>query len=288
MSPAPTRASAQRSHFLSDLTWSQQLLHPGRALLQTPLGTAIPTTAGRPAVGVLATLLDVAGSDPAMAAFPGDWMTTRDLAVHAGDHVPSGPVVVDAHLERGGRSGVVVTGAVYDGGGEDDLEALATSIDAGRLQRIATGVITFARISRDAAPDMDDYNPAEWVGQLRRSNDVPPVTASVYDGLSLRRTEAPGVLELEPTSYVLNAIGTITGGAQAAFAEIAARSIRPDLVVTDLQVHFLATVKVGPMRSAVSVLLDREDRSVVDVRLLDGGQSDQLIGLATVSLAAPR
>lgn len=287
MSPAPVRASTQRSHFLSDLQWSQLLLDPDRAVLRTPAGVAVPRFGGRPALGVLATLLDVVASDPAMAAFPEDWMSTRDLALHAGDRVATGALVVEARLERAGRSGVVVTGTVLDGHGyddPDDLVGLAAAIDADELPRLATGVITFARISRDAAPDMGDYNPGSWIGKVRHSNDVLPVDASVYDRMTVRHGSSPGTVDLDPTRYVLNAIGTITGGAQAALAEIAARAVRPDLVVTDLQLHFLATVRVGPLRTSVQVVADGAGRCVLDVRLVDAGSADRLVALSTVTL----
>lgn len=52
----------------------------------------------------------------------------------------------------------------------------------------------------------------------------------------------------------------------------------------DLQVHYVSQVKVGPARTLGSVSRDAADHSVVTVELLDVGNDNQLLALATVLL----
>jgi acyl-coenzyme A thioesterase PaaI-like protein len=273
------------SHFLRDLGTAQVLLDKSRAVLTAPVSDAVRNGAGSAALGVLVTLVDIATSDPAMASCPDDWLATRDLVLHTASPVTAGPVVVDARLTRVGSTGVVVDTTVYDGNGCEDLHELAAAIDRGALVAAATGLVTFARITRLAAPEMGHYSPGDWIGEVRRTVGDATATSPVYDRLGAR-VAAPGALELDCSPYVVNSIGTVTGGAQAALAELAALSVVPGQEAMDMQLHFLAQLRVGPLKTRSVVVRRAPDHSVVSVRLLDAGDDDRLLTVAMVTTQA--
>jgi uncharacterized protein (TIGR00369 family) len=101
--------------------------------------------------------------------------------------------------------------------------------------------------------------------------------ANVIDGTT-------GQLELERTQYVANSIGTINGGVLAVLVEVASEAMCPSMAATDMQIHFLSQVKVGPARTRGTVLREAADHAVATVEVVDAGNEDQLLALATVTL----
>jgi acyl-coenzyme A thioesterase PaaI-like protein len=265
-----------------------------RCLLQAPLTGAVSSPAGSASVGMLGTLVDLGASDPALAACRPDWTATQNLSIHATGWLTDGPVVVDTRRLRLGRKSIIVTADVYDGHGMDDLDELEVAIDKVRTSETdgptlaARSLVTFARVPGTAARGVDDYNPAECVGQIRTRRPDRPAEGTMYERMALRVVDAAGgVLELERTPYVTNSIGTINGGAQAVLTEAAAEAMRPALVATDMQIHYLSQVKSGPARTVGTVSRDGADHSVVTVDLVDAGHRDQLLAVATVTLQRP-
>jgi len=255
-------------HFLRDVASTRLLVAADRSVL---LAASVPT------VAYVATLLDIVASDPALGATP-DWMATRDLSVHLAAPVSGGPVVVDARVVRVGSTGVVIEGALYDGTGVTEPSAVVD-----HLPVIGSSLITFARITRAAAPGMDGYDPGSWIGETRTLEPDGPPPATPYERMGLEVKE-PGTLVLPLTPYVVNAIRTITGGAQAALAEVAAESLLPGLVATDVQLHFLAQLRSDHLVSVSRVVRSTQDHGVVTVQLLDGGDPNRVAALATVTL----
>lgn len=283
-------------HFVGDLRLTELLITEGRCITTAPLTDAVRSVAGGASLGVVATMFDVGASHPAVIAGRPDWTATQDLALHGtGQPVIEGPIVVDSQLVRAGKKVVAVAGSVYDGAGEEDLAALREAIDGGDgsdggrgLTLAASGLITFARISRSAAPGMDTYDPATWVGQVRRVLSARPDAGSLSARLGLRVIDAPGGrLELERTPYVINSIGTIQGGAQAVLIEAAAEVMRPPMVAVDMQIHYLSQLDAGPVRTSGRVLREASDHAVVTVKVEDAGSGDRLLSQATVTLWAP-
>ena len=274
--------------FIAELDVATMLSTPTRCIATAPLGEGARSPSGVVSMATVATVLDVAASHPALIAVAPDWTATLDLSVHGGAWLTDGPLVVDSHLVRAGSRFVVVRADVYDGRGRDDIRSLPAAIDAGGLDTIAGRcLITFARLPRTAASDVDDYDPGRWIGDVRRS---PPAEAA--SGTALERTgirtidAASGTLELDRTPHVTNSIGTINGGAQAILVEAAAEATRPGLVTADLKMSFLAQVRSGPARTSCTVVRDQADHAVIDVEVRDAG-ADLLLTLATVTLRRP-
>src|SRR5438105_1034357 len=80
-------------------------------------------------------------------------------------------------------------------------------------------LLAFARLPGSAAADDADYDPRQWVGQVRHRPPVAAVQGDLRERLGLDVVDAmTGRVRLEPTPYVANSIGTINGGAQALMA----------------------------------------------------------------------
>lgn len=282
-------------NFVGDMDPTSLLASPSRGLITAPLTDGLRGPGGGAALGVLVTLADVVASDPALAACSPDWTATQDLSLHGAGWLTEGPIVVETRLVRVGKKVVVVAAEVYDGRGDGDIEHVAERIEAARAGETegvpalaAAGLVTFARLPRAAAVDVGDHDPAAWVGKVRRRSVAHEVEGSLHDrmGVTVVDPEA-GVLELHRTSYVVNSIGTINGGAQAILLQAAAEGMRPGLAARDMEVHYLSQVKAGPARTRGRVVRDGADHSVVSLELVDAGADDQVLALATVTLQRP-
>jgi acyl-coenzyme A thioesterase PaaI-like protein len=269
-----------------DLT--QLLATDDRSLTLAPLTDAVRSPAGCASLGMVVTMIDVGASDPAMVACRPDWTATQDLSLHSAGWITDGPIVVDTELVRVGTKVVVVAVTVHDGNGVEDVDALRGAIDDGTLTRAAAGLVTYARIPGAAAPGMDDYDPGRWAGQIRRNPVAAPAAGTMYQRMGLELLDArTGRMQLEHTPYLANSIGTINGGAQAVLLEAAAEAMRPGMAATDMQIHYLSQMKAGPVRTVGTVLRDAADHSVVTMELVDGGNDDQLLAVATIILQTP-
>ncbi|WP_018501253.1 PaaI family thioesterase [Parafrankia discariae] len=289
---ADTPGAAPRRTFVGDTASTELLVSDRRCLMSAPLSDAVRSPGGSASPGMILALFDVGASHPTMIACRPDWTATQDISLHGADPISEGPIVVDSQLVRVGKKITIASATVYDGHGVDDIEKLQRLIDQAEppeapagLTRAGAGLITFARLPRAAAAGMGDYDPGKWIGQVRRTGTGTPVEGSLHERLGLRLIEPrTGRFDLDRTPYVTNSIGTILGGAQAVMIEAAAEAMRPGLVATDLQIHFLSQVRKGPARTAGTVLRDADDHSVVTVRVTDAGHDNQILALATVTL----
>jgi acyl-coenzyme A thioesterase PaaI-like protein len=284
--------------FIGDLDVSQTLVTARRALLWAPLTPGIRSAAGSASVGVLATLVDVITSMPAIASSDGDWTATQSLGLHAIGWLVDGPIVVDASLIRVGTKVVVVAADLWDAHGLDDDEALLDAFEArsgGAGHRVSptTGptlagrsLITFARLPRASGGDFAAaYDPLSLMGKVVRRHFGPIPADPIWDRVGIEVVDASrGVLEIERVPYITNSIGTINGGALAIAIERAAELMRPGHVATDLQIQYLSQMRAGPARTRGTVSRDTGDHSVATIEVLDHGADDQVLALATVTM----
>jgi acyl-coenzyme A thioesterase PaaI-like protein len=285
---APARvAYPPDKHFLRDLDSQSWQVSIDRALMSAPLTDGYRNSAGSAALGFLAALVDIAAAPVALVSASPDWTATQDMALHAAGWLTEGPAVVDAQLERVGRNTVIVSVDVYDGAGLTDPEDQLDAIEAGRLSLAGKGLLTFARIPRSASASATDFDPASMVGQKRQMAPDEPVRGTMLERIGLRVVDAEGaVVEIDHSEYVRNSFGTINGGVLGAVFQAAAEAARPGLVATDLQIHYLSQVKVGPARTSGTVSRDMAGHSIVSLRAVDAGADDQLLDLATITLQA--
>ncbi len=284
-------------HFLRDLDAESEQVTAQRTLMVAPLTDAVRDRAGHASVGFLATLCDIAAAPLALIAGSPDWTATADLSLHSAGWLVEGPVVADARLVRAGKTTVVVAVEVFDGHGVGDLEAVQRTGGPERhqpapgspLTRAASGLLTFARIPRAASAAANTFDPASMVGQRRRMAPLsPPGPGILADRIGLRVVDADdGVVELDRSDYVRNSFGTINGGVLGVVFQAAAEAAHPELVATDLQIHYLAQSPTGPARTHTVSSRIRADHAVCTVEAVDAGADDLLLSMATVTLQRP-
>ena len=187
---------------------------------------------------------------------PEVWTLTTDMSIRMRPvPAPTGLVAVNTTLREGRRSVTCRVEVTADDGAP-----------------VAAGAIGFARVPRrDGAP------PKPFV--------TPETAASLFDGLPrlprpLREEAgievvdaAAGVAQVLVTPELRNPAGTLQGAMVALLAEsaaedlVAARVGRP-VVVTDLDLRYLAPAPVGPVRTSCRPLGDVPD-APVEVELVD-------------------
>ena len=112
--------------------------------------------------------------------------------------------------------------------------------------------------------------------------------APLLDTLGVRVVDAAGgELEAPVGEWSLNSLGAMQGGAVAtvidAAAETAIRAATSEpLVVTDLQITYLALGRVGPIRTRVDVLGVSVGHARARVELVDAGAESRITTVARV------
>jgi acyl-coenzyme A thioesterase PaaI-like protein len=108
---------------------------------------------------------------------------------------------------------------------------------------------------------------------------VDEIGLTVLDGTN-------GTLEAPVRDWSRNSLGAMQGGAVAividAAAEVASRSTGSDVVVSDLQLTYLALARVGPIRTRVDVLDAGPDTVTTHVELVDAGRAGRVTTVGRV------
>jgi acyl-coenzyme A thioesterase PaaI-like protein len=235
--PTPRPSYPPPEHLLRDLAVVTEV-HPGTGSVDTEVVAEAPITdAGRSGrglrVGLLATLVDLAGASIALASVRPDWIATADLGVHLARPAQAGVVRVTARPLRIGTGTVSVRADI------DDEEGWA-----------GTAAMTFARIPGSATSVVLDERPA---GSRSSFDPGAGFGTSAIDRMGLVLVE-PGIVELEPGPYVRNSFGTINGGAAA---------------TTDLAVRYLAQTRSGTVRTRVRPIGIETTSASVEIDLVE-------------------
>jgi uncharacterized protein (TIGR00369 family) len=268
-------------HVLRDFAVTSERVSPALTICSSPLVAEIAHASGRPRVGALAAIIDLAGAATALSSVRPDWIATADLAFTSGEPVSEGPIVVAAHLVRAGANVVVVRVDVGDGHGSDDIAAMRP---AGR------GLMTFARIPGSASAVSDRATPPS---SPKQSMALPTsgFALPLFEQLEIRVIDtARGVIEVDRTDYTRNSFGSLNGGVIAIAAEAAAEALVASrgqaFEGVDISVNYLSQTRVGPARTTAGLVRLDSHHAVVEVQLVDAGNNDQLLALSTVVLQA--
>jgi len=190
-------------HVLRDLAVTTERVSPELTVCSCPLVPAIAHASGRPRVGALAAIIDLAGAATALSSVRPDWIATADLSFTSSDAIVEGPIVVAAHLVRAGSNVVVVRVDVGDGRGSDNVAAMRP---AGR------GLMTFARIPGSASAASARVVPAT---SPKQSMALPHsgFRLPLFEQLAIRVLDATtGTIEIDRTDYTRNSFGSLNGG----------------------------------------------------------------------------
>ncbi len=220
--------------------------------------------------GALATLVDVIGGGLAATAAQPDWIATADLTLHVVGAATTGSVTADARVVHAGRTTVVIEVELHD---HTDRE-------------IGLATMSFARLPR--REENPDIRASMSAGPSTMALPTSHLDAPLVDMLGARVVDAArGELEVPVGEWSLNSLGAMQGGAVAividAAAEAAIRAATSErLVVTDLQVTYLALGRVGPIRTRVDVLGASAGQARARVELVDAGSQSRVTTLARV------
>ena len=274
MTPA---AYPPEHHVIRDLQITTDRMELDHSLSSCPVSDHVRNASGAAGLGLLVALTDVSGATVAMAAASPDWPATADLAYQAIGPIMEGPALAEARLVRRGSKTIVVEVEVFDGLGSEDT---ADARPAG------AGVITFGRLPGSASAITID--PTKNMGRSTASRRDSRLATPLLDEIGLRVVDAEaGQVELDKSDYIRNSFGTINGGVMGMVMQGAAEAAGAafgHLVATDIQLHYLAQTKTGPLRASTRVLRATSDHAVCRVRAVDAGNDDLVVALATVTL----
>lgn len=227
-------------------------------------------------MGALATLIDVAAGTFSHEMVRPDWLATADMKVHLRRPAMGDEVTCLTTTVRAGRRNIVSQTIVSDADGE-----------------IAQGWVTYTRL-----PRRDDSPPVEVASRVGRhlvyveQDEGERENLDDYIGIDLDRivvdTEDQIAFELDHSPRIHNSFGSLQGGAAAVLVERAAtlaieRRFGSPGRVTDLHVYYLGQTRAGPFRVEAGVLRADPGSLTSDVSILDIGNDDQLLDLATAS-----
>jgi uncharacterized protein (TIGR00369 family) len=106
----------------------------------------------------------------------------------------------------------------------------------------------------------------------------------------LSRDATTAVCEIEIRDDLRNRAGMLQGGVTATLVDVAGGVLaatvadNPVLVTQDLNMHYLAPARVGPVQATATLLRQGRRTVVCEVRVIDVGASHTLCAFATMTL----
>jgi uncharacterized protein (TIGR00369 family) len=263
-------------HLLRDLRLSFERGEDDTSRAWMPVVPELCSDDGAVRAGALATLVDVIGGGlAATAAHPG-WIATADLTLHLVGAATSGTVEARARVAHAGRTTVVIEVDLYDDAGAD----------------LGLATMSFAVLPRrDENPDITTTASS---GPSTMALSTSGLRESLLHELEVEVVDAAtGTLEAPVGEWSLNSLGAMQGGAVAtlvdAAAETAARAASTDpLVVSDIQLTYLALARVGPIRTRVEVLGTALGAVTMRVEMVDAGFDARVTSIARVVATSSR
>jgi acyl-coenzyme A thioesterase PaaI-like protein len=279
--PARSTAYPPPHHIVRDL---QVVIDrsQGDWAIRLPIVPAIFDAAGRPRVGVAAVIADMIAGQTAIREVAPSWIATSNLALQVGDLPSEGTLVGHPKVLRKGATTIVI---------EVRLEHLESARDVG----LAT--LGFAILPRRN----------EMQAELHRSREggEDSVYAPAGSGFAKPLFEAIGIrfdsansgsadsgrascwAEVDLDPYLQNTLGALQGGVVAILVEAAAERQAISLLggpvrVRGLELHYLKLGRKGPIRARARELARTGSGMIVRVEMVDRGDADALLTVATV------
>ena len=265
-------------HIVRDLA-PVVLRGPEGSAIQLPIVPALLDDAGRPHVGVIATIIDMVAGETAIREVLPQWIATANLSLHVGDLPSEGTLRARPRVLRKGRTTLVMEVLVdhLESGLECGLSTVGFSILPGRnaLQ---------ARVDWAEAPQ----SRSEFA-QPGSGLDKP-----LYEtlGLGFEATD-PAIARLAVGPYVINTLGAMQGGVVAILIDAAgdhhaAHQLGGPARVRSLEIHYLKLARVGPVRAVARTIGTTEAGLMLRVSLHDEGADDVLLTVATLLVERDR
>ena len=245
----------------------------GEWSIRIPIEPAIFDATGRPRVGVLAVIADMIAGQTAIREVAPSWIATSNLGLQVGELPSEGTLQARARVLRKGATTIVI-------------EVELAHAESGRPVGLAT--LGFAILPR--------RNELQAELERSRSAGVDTLYAPTGAGLEQPLLEAmgvvfdetaPGTAEVAVDPYLQNTLGALQGGIVAIFAEataehFAASELKAPVRVRGLELQYLKLGKIGPVRARARELGRTASGMIVRVELVERGQTDALLTVATV------
>jgi uncharacterized protein (TIGR00369 family) len=236
-----------------------------------PVVPELSAADGAVRAGALATLVDVIGGGLAATVAQPDWIATADLTLHVFGAATDGAVEARARVAHAGRTTIVIEVELYDeSGGEIGIATMSFAV----LPR------------RDDNPDVSASTTTSGSSTMALAGSR--LQTSLLDELEVRVIDAAlGELEAPIGEWSRNSLGAMQGGAVATIVDAAAEAAATaasgePLVVTDIQLTYLALARVGPLRTHTEVLGNTPGAVTMRVELIDTGAGSRVTSVARV------
>jgi uncharacterized protein (TIGR00369 family) len=272
---AEAAAYPPERHLLRDLRLEAEHRPDGTSSAWIPMAPEVLSPSGMPALGAVTTLVDALGGGMAIPTVLPNWIATADLTLHLVARAAGDTLEARGRIARAGRTTVVL-----------DVELFDEPTDAPR----GVATMTFSVIERKVEAPVWHRDPDE----LTRTSMALPESgfrAHLHDVLGVQVIDAAaGVVELPIDDYARNSFGAVQGGAYGALAGVAAEAslnvaCGAPVAAVDLHLTYLELGRVGPMRTATTVLRASPIEGVARVEVFDAG-TDVLTTWATVGCVA--
>lgn len=220
---------------------------------------------------VLLTVFDEAAGFLAIFSVLPDWLATADMTIGVDPRPVGDEVVFETRILKAGKRLVVV-----------EAEA---SISGERTAWAATAFSRVPRSARNADFEIPEPDP-DTVHHMAVAGSG--LDRSYPDALGIRTLDAThGVVELEGDDYTRNSAGLLHGGVGGticlAAVEALASSAGGRWRTIDAHFHYLSPGRVGPFRTSAHTLARHAERSVSRVELVDAGDDDRVMTVATIT-----
>ncbi len=275
-------------HLLGDLGMEAEVTTETTASVRTRVTPFVASADGGVRAGVLATLVDVVGGAVAARVLRPDWLATADLSLQLVGTATGAYVEARGSVLRRGRTTLVVEALVValDEGGDEVV------VDGRPADPVAWASMTFAVL-----PAKNPGSPIQMAAELpmRWAFEGGNLGVPVLEALPVTVVDAAaGRLSVPVRPYLHNSFGAVQGGVIALLAEASATEALgaarggdgSTMVVTDLQIAYLALGKIGPIVTEARVLAPGPDgRASAVVELRDAGAGDRLTTVVNVAAA---
>ena len=257
-------------HVLRDLRlWTERDASGARSGL--PVVPEIRGPDGDVQLGVLATLVDVAGGELAVRSARPEWVATSDLVLHRLRAVQGASVEARPALVRRTRTTIVLEVTLSDGAPEPlGLATMTFAIVPAREPQQRMGVGADAARTEFALPGSGLDRPI-----------VPRIGAQCLDA-------AAGRIELPLGPYTVNSLGALQGGVAALLVTLAAEAAGGaaqggPCVARDLALNYLSLARESPAATSARVLRRDASGALLRVEVRDG--AGRTTAVASVGVA---
>jgi uncharacterized protein (TIGR00369 family) len=276
VSETETWAYPPERHLLRELRLEAEHRPDGTSTAWIPMTPEVQTPSGTPEMGAVTTLVDALGGGMAIPAVLPNWIATADLALHLLPGPAGDAVEARGQVARAGQTTVVLEVELFD-------------VPGGAARGLAT--MTFSVIERQVEAPVWERD----TGTVTRTSMALPESGfdgHIHDVLGIEVVDASaGVVEMPIGGFALNSFGAVQGGAFGALAGAAAEAALREafgapVEAVDLHLTYLELGRVGPLRTATTVLRSSPSEGAARVEIVDAGTDDLLTTWATVACVA--